>query len=160
MVAGNLQVDRVITQRGKPIGIIQVEIEETLGHYAEWLGIPTQKIRRLNGFDYRRDLRIHQEVKIPLDGAVKEQFEEARFEYHKKIQEDFFNAYKIETVNIYRVKNGDNIWTLCNDVFKMPLWLLKKYNQEVDFNDLRWSQKLLIPVAEKLADGDPGTVAL
>ncbi|UCF84702.1 MAG: transglycosylase SLT domain-containing protein [Desulfobacteraceae bacterium] len=160
MVAGNLQVERIMTQRGKQIGIIQVEIEETLGHYAEWLGIPTQKIRRLNGFDYRGDLRIHQEDNIPLDRTAKEQFEEARFVYHKKIQEDFFNAYKIETVNTYRVKNGDNIWTLCNDVFKMPLWLLKKYNPEVDFNDLRWSQKLVVPVAEKLADGDPGTVAL
>jgi membrane-bound lytic murein transglycosylase D len=149
-----------MTQRGKPIGIIQVEIEETLGHYAEWLGIPTHKIRRLNGFDYRRSLHILQEVKIPLDGVSKTQFEEARFEYHKKIQDDFFSTYKIETVHIYQVKNGDNIWTLCNEVFNMPLWLVKYYNPEVDFSDLKWSQKLVIPLAEKLIDGSPGIVAL
>jgi membrane-bound lytic murein transglycosylase D len=160
VVAGNLQVEQVMTQRGKAIGIIQVEIEETLGHYAEWLQIPTYKIRRLNGFDYGRSLQIHQEVKIPLDGVSKEQFEQARFEYHKKIQDDFFTAYKIETVHIYQVKNGDNIWTLCNEVFKMPLWLVKKYNPEVDFNDLRLSQKLVIPLAEKLIDGSPAIVAL
>jgi hypothetical protein len=42
----------------------------------------------------------------------------------------------------------------------MPLWLVKKYNPEVDFNDLRLSQKLVIPLAEKLLDGTPGIVAL
>jgi membrane-bound lytic murein transglycosylase D len=160
MVAGNLNVGQVTTQSGKSIGIIRVEIEETLGHYAEWLEIPTQKIRRLNGLNYGSVLQLHQALKIPLDRVSKEKFEEARFEYHQKIQEDFFGAYKIDAVQIYRVKNGDNIWTLCNEVFNMPLWLVKQYNPEVDFGDLRGSQKLVIPVAEKLADGSPGAVAL
>ena len=39
----------------------------------------------------------------------------------------------------------------CNDTFEMPVWLLKKYNPEVDFNDLRWSQKIVIPVITKIA---------
>ena len=160
MVAGNLNVGQVTTQSGKSIGIIRVEIEETLGHYAEWLEIPTQKIRRLNGLNYGSVLQLHQALKIPLDRVSKEKFEEARFEYHQKIQEDFFGAYKIDAVQIYRVKNGDNIWTLCNEVFNMPLWLVKQYNPEVDFGDLKGSQKLVIPVAEKLADGSPGAVAL
>jgi membrane-bound lytic murein transglycosylase D len=148
-VAGNLQVERVMMQRGKPIGVIQVEIEETLGHYAEWLEIPTHTIRQLNVFPPGRTLRLHQKVKIPLDRVSEEQFEEARFEYHKNIQEDFLSAHKIESVQIYRVKNGDNIWTLCNEVFKVPLWLLKKYNPEINFRELQWSQELMIPVVEK-----------
>jgi membrane-bound lytic murein transglycosylase D len=148
-VADNLQVERVMMQRGKPIGVIHVEIEETLGHYAEWLGIPTHKIRQLNVFPPGRTLRLHQKVKIPLDRVSEEQFEEARFKYHKNIQEDFLSAHKIETVQIYQVKNGDNIWTLCNEVFKVPLWLLKKYNPGINFRELRWSQKLMIPVVEK-----------
>jgi len=160
VTAGNLHVEQVAAQPEKTIRIIRVENEETLGHYAEWLEIPTQEIRRLNGLSYRSVLRLHQEVKIPLDRVSKEQFEEVRFEYHQKIQEDFFGAYKVAAVQVYRVKNGDNIWTLCNEIFKMPFWLVKKYNPEVDFSDLRWSQKLMIPVAEKLVDGSPGTVVL
>ncbi len=159
-VVGNLEVERVMIQRGRPIGVIRVEIEETLGHYAEWLEIPTQEIRQLNNFPFGRTLRLHQKVKIPLERVSKEQFEEARFEYHENIQEDFLRAYKIETVQIYRVKNGDTIWTLCNEVFKTPLWLLKKYNPEVDFRDLEWSQKLMIPVVEKKVDGGPRNLAL
>jgi hypothetical protein len=89
-------------------------------------------------------------VKIPLDKISKEQFEETRLEYHKKIQEDFFSFYEIETVQLYQVQKGDNVWTLCNDTFEMPVWLLKKYNPKVDFSDLRWSQKLVIPVIKEM----------
>ena len=146
IIGGNLEVERVIIQKGKPVGIIQVEMEETLGHFAEWLEIPTKIIRRLNRFPYSRTLQLHMKVKIPLDKISKEQFEETRFEYHKKIQEDFFSFYEIETVQLYQVQKGDNVWTLCNDTFEMPVWLLKKYNPKVDFIDLRWSQKIVIPV--------------
>lgn len=158
VVAGNLQVERIMKKRGKPVGIIRVEIEETLGHYAEWLEIPTRNIRKLNGFPYARPLPLHKKVKIPLDKISKDQFEEIRFEYHKKIQEDFFSFYKIETVQTYRVKKGDNIWTLCNEAFEMPVWLVKKYNPKIDFNDLRWSQNLVIPVVRKLAANEMGDV--
>jgi len=80
----------------------------------------------------------------------KEQFEETRFEYHKKIHEDFFNFYEIESEQLYQLKKGDNVWTICNDIFEMPVWLLKLYNPKVDFNDLRWSQKLVIPVIKEI----------
>jgi peptidoglycan lytic transglycosylase D len=148
----DLQVERVIKQKGKSIGIIHVEIEETLGHYAEWLEIPTRIIRKLNHLPYGRTLRLHQKVKIPLDKIPKAQFEEMRYEYHKKIQEDFFGFYKIEAFQMYRLKKGDNIWALCNDTFDLPVWLIKKYNPDMDFNDLRWSQKILIPVVKEITE--------
>jgi peptidoglycan lytic transglycosylase D len=150
IVGGNLEVERVMIENGKPVGIIQVEMEETLGHYAEWLEIPTRIIRRLNRFPYGKTLQLHMKMKIPLDKISKEQFEETRFEYHKKIQEDFFSFYGIESVQLYRLQKGDNVWTLCNDTFEMPVWLLKNYNPKVDFNDLRSSQKLVIPVIKEL----------
>ncbi len=160
VVVGNLDVEHVITEEGKQIGIIRVELEETLGHYADWLRVPTWAIRRLNGFPYGKMLQIHQKVKIPLDNVSREQFEQARLEYHQEIQEDFFGAYKVESVQIYRVKNGDSVWTLCNDVFNLPLWLLKEYNPDVDLHNLRRSQKLAIPVVEKRKEASAETKEL
>jgi membrane-bound lytic murein transglycosylase D len=150
-VGGNLEVERVMTQKGKPVGIIRVEMEETLGHYAEWLEIPTKIIRRLNRFPYSKTLKLHMKVKIPLNKISKEQFEETRFEFHKKIQEDFFSFYEIEAIQVYQLKKGDNIWTLCNDTFEMPVWLFKKYNSKIDLDDLRYTQKLMIPVIKEVA---------
>ena len=157
-VGGNLEVEREMIQKGKPVGIIQVEMGETLGHFAEWLEIPTKNIRRLNRFPYSKTLPLHMNVKIPLDKISKEQFEETRFEYHKKIQEDFFSFYEIESQQLYQLKKGDNVWTICNDIFEMPVWLLKLYNPKVDFNDLRWSQKLVIPVIKDRTQDSPDIV--
>jgi hypothetical protein len=158
IVAGNLEVEQVMMEKNKPVGIIRVEIEETLGHFAEWLEIPTNKIRRLNRFPYSKTLPLHMNVKIPLDKISKEQFEETRFEYHKKIQEDFFNFYEIESEQLYQLKKGDNVWTICNDIFEMPVWLLKLYNPKVDFNDLRLSQNLVIPVIKERTQDSPDIV--
>jgi membrane-bound lytic murein transglycosylase D len=151
-LSGDIQVERMIKQNGKSMGIIRVEIEETLGHYAEWLEIPTRIIRKLNHIPYGRPLHLYQKVKIPLDKISKAQFEQMRYEYHKKIQEDFFSFYNIEAFQTYRLKKGDNIWTLCNDTFDLPVWLIKKYNPDVDFDDLRWSQKIVVPVVKEVAE--------
>jgi membrane-bound lytic murein transglycosylase D len=62
VIQGKLTVGDIRTQHGKRIGIIRVEVEETLGHYAEWLEIPTWEIRRLNGFKYGKIIRINQPI--------------------------------------------------------------------------------------------------
>jgi membrane-bound lytic murein transglycosylase D len=150
VVTGNLLVREMTSPRGMQIGILRVEAEETLGHYADWLGIRTQEIRQLNGFRYGRAIRINQRVKIPLDTISKEQFEEKRFEYHKEIEEDFFGSYKIDEVQAYQVRYGDNIWSLCRETFEVPFWLVKKYNPNLDFNELRPAQQIMIPVVTQL----------
>ncbi|MBW2200535.1 MAG: LysM peptidoglycan-binding domain-containing protein, partial [Deltaproteobacteria bacterium] len=150
VVQENLAIKRVWTQQGKSIGMIRVEVEETLGHYAEWLGISAQEIRRLNGFRYGRIIRINQPTKIPLHKVTKEQFEEKRFEYHKELSEDFFASYRVEKVQVYFIEKGDNIWTLSRAKFEVPLWLIKRYNAGINFSQLMPSQKLIIPLVEKI----------
>jgi LysM repeat protein len=149
IMQGHFAVDRVSKQRGIDIGYIQVEAEETLGHYAEWLNVSATRIRRLNGFQYGRPLHLSQRIKIPLDRVTKEEFEEKRFEFHQELAEDFFAAFRVEKVRTYSIKRGDNIWTLSRQEFEVPLWLIKRYNAGVDFGALVPSQKLIIPIIEK-----------
>ena len=149
ILQGHFAVKYISQDRGIPIGYIRVEAEETLGHYAEWLNVAASEIRRLNGFRYGRTIHLNQRIKIPLRRVSKEEFEEKRFEFHQELAEDFFAAYRVETVRTYFIKKGDNIWTLSRQEFEVPLWLIKRYNAEVDFGALMPSQKLLIPVVEK-----------
>ena len=151
VILANLVVKKSWNQDGRPVGIIQVEVEETLGHYAEWLDVPAWKIRRLNGFRYGRALHLNQSIKIPLHRVTQEDFLEKRFEYHQELAEDFFASYRVEKVLTYSIKRGDNIWTLSRREFEVPLWLIKRYNAGVDFGALVPSQKLLIPIIEKNA---------
>ncbi len=149
VVLANLSVKKTWNQNGKQVGIIGVEVEETLGHYAEWLNVPAREIRRLNGFRYGRALHLNQKIKIPLHRVTREEFVEKRFEHHQELAEDFFASYRVERVMTYSIKKGDNIWTLSYQEFEVPLWLIKRYNAGVDFSALMPSQKLLIPIIEK-----------
>jgi membrane-bound lytic murein transglycosylase D len=161
VLQGNFAIERIWHDQGKPVGTIRVEVEETLGHYAEWLGITAWEIRRLNGFPYGKVIRLDQQIKIPLQQVSKEEFEEKRqqvskeefeekrFEYHKELSEDFFASYRVEKVKFYYIKKGDTIWDLSLEEFEVPLWLIKKYNVDLDFSALVPSQKLLIPIIEK-----------
>jgi len=142
-------VEQISSHGGKPVGIIQVEVEETLGHYAEWLEVSAREIRRLNGIRYGVYVHVNQKIKIPFRSVTKEEFEEKRLEYHKQLAEDFFAAYRVEKVIPYVIKKGDNIWNLSREQFEVPVWLIKRYNSKVDFSALTPSQKLLIPVVEK-----------
>ena len=149
VMQGKLTITHIRSYNGRRIGRIQVEVEETLGHYAEWLEIPAMEIRRLNGFRYGKPIRINDSIKIPLRRVTKKEFEEKRFEFHKELAEDFFASYRVEKVQTYTIKRGDNIWTLSREEFEVPLWLIKKYNAHLDFNALHPSQQLLIPIIEK-----------
>jgi membrane-bound lytic murein transglycosylase D len=149
MVTGSFSFERIVQHRKVPVGVIRVEIEETLGHYAEWSGVRASELRRLNGIRYGHPIHLGQELKIPLHRVTKEAFEEIRFEYHKELVEDFFTAYRIETVQNYSIKKGDNIWNLSREEFELPLWLIRRYNNDVDLTALVPSQNLRIPIVER-----------
>ena len=152
IITGDFSIEKINNVNGKITGVIQVEPEETLGHYADWLQIETQKIRRLNGFSYARNILVGQRIRIPLDNISGEIFEEKRYEYHKEMEEDFFAAYRVEKTEKYVIRRGDSLWVLCNEKFEIPFWLMKKYNPGIDFNRLARSAKLAIPVVVKVND--------
>jgi len=153
LVIGDFQIKQVVTRNGKRTGVIQVAVEETIGHYADWLQVSAGEIRRLNGIRYGTHIRVDQRVKIPMDKISKEQFEEKRFEYHEELVQDFFNAFRVDQVQTYHIRKGDNIWKLCNEIFEVPLWLFQTYNVGLDLGDLKMSQPVRIPVVEKIASG-------
>jgi membrane-bound lytic murein transglycosylase D len=156
VVAAEVRFEKVIDNTSRPIGILRAEVEETLGHYAEWAGVRTQQIRWLNRLPFGQPLHLHQKIKIPLSRTTAREFEESRYEHHKRLQEDFFSAYRISDLQPYRVTRGDNLWSLCLEKFDIPMWLLKNCNPEVDFAALHLRQKLMVPTIEKGGDrGEP-----
>ena len=149
VVTGNLPIQSVYLKNGITLGSIFVETGETLGHYAEWLNIKTQRLRDINGLLYGGILHHNSRLAIPLGKVSKEEFEEKRYEYHKERQEDFFSAYTIEGVETYIIRKGDNIWRLCVENFELPFWLVSKFNTHLNFDDLRPLQQVIVPILEK-----------
>ncbi len=151
VLIGNFQLEKVFTDRhGRHFGVLRVEDSETLGHYADWLNIPTQRIRDLNHLPFHRRIKTHQKIKIPLGKTSRESFAEQRYEFHKQIAEDFFAAFKVAGVSTYKVKSGDNIWTISHNELDLPLWLIKQYNPGTDLENLHPRQKLFSPIVVKV----------
>ncbi|MFA6499380.1 MAG: transglycosylase SLT domain-containing protein [Desulfurivibrionaceae bacterium] len=149
-VLGNLGVE-VVKKQGKTYGTVRVEAEETLGHYARWLGVRAWDLRHLNGLRYEQALAVNQQIKIPLVKGSKERFEAQRYEFHKEMVEDFFAAYRlVEGTRSYRVKQGDTIWSLCQSEFELPFWLIRKYNPSVDFTQMKPGLHLVVPRVESI----------
>jgi membrane-bound lytic murein transglycosylase D len=149
IISGDLKIAYVWAEKDKIFGLIKVEVEETLGHFADWLEIKARTLRRLNKLRYGRVVQIGQSLKIPLSQVSKELFEERRFDYHKRLQEDFFSAYKIENLQPYYVDRGENIWIISRQKFNLPIWLIQQCNPAINFHQLRHSQKLMIPVVTR-----------
>ncbi len=150
VVSGNFSITQLTKKNGNTVGTISVQVAETLGHYADWLGIPTQSIRDINRLKFGKVIKFNQKIKIPLKGISKNDFEEKRFEFHKEMEEDFFESFKIEEVNQYIVKKGDSVWSLYQNVFDIPFWLLAKYNNGMNFDNLKYGQKISVAIVEKI----------
>lgn len=130
-------------------GYINVETDETIGHYADWSGVSVQRLRDVNGLRRGAGLRIGQRIKIPFIPAAKDEFEEKRGEYHMAIQEDFFSNYKVDGTTSYEIRSGETIWKLCAEN-EIPLWLLKRYNPQKNFQRLARGEPLVLPVISKI----------
>jgi membrane-bound lytic murein transglycosylase D len=149
IISRNLKIEKILTEKNKIFGLIKVEVEETLGHFADWLEIKTRILRQLNKLHYGRVVHIGQSLKIPLSRISKELFEKRRLDHHKRLQEVFFSAYQVDSLQPYYVRKGENIWKISNQKFNLPIWLIQQCNPSIDFHSLRHSQKLMIPVVEK-----------
>ena len=124
---------------------VKVSVDETINHFAEWMRVYTADIRRLNNLAPDAPLQLGRTVSIPIGRSSDlKKFEVSRLEYHMAIEEDFFARYNIADFEQRRVKSGESLWRICNEA-KIPLWLLKKFNRNVNVFALKPGDNLWIP---------------
>jgi len=128
------------------VGVIVVDFDETLSHYAEWSKLPVKKILNINRMTKRTQLNIHSEIKVPFVNVKPDIFEEKRQEYHKAIQEDFFNNYKIDDLLLRKMSKGETVWEICNEIYAIPFWLLGSYNPGKDINSIPVGEPIVVPI--------------
>jgi membrane-bound lytic murein transglycosylase D len=131
---------------------ITVQAAETLGHYAEWLEIRASQLRAINGMRYGEDLVIGRPLRVDLSRVAPEEFERRRLEYHRSLQEEFFDAYIVTGTERHILRRGDTIWELATREYRVPVWLLRQYNPDLDFGALPAGVAMLVPVIEPRND--------
>ena len=128
---------------------IVVEAGETLGHYADWLEVATERLRRANKMRRRSDIVIGQRVRLDFSRVSREEFETRRLRYHESIQAAFFAGHRVAGTSSHVLRRGDTLWSLSRRHRSVPLWLLRQYNPELDLTDLQPGVTITIPRVQK-----------
>ena len=129
---------------------IEIQASETLGHYADWLGIRAWDLRRLNNMAFRDPVIIGERLALDFSRVNIAEFELRRRDYHSTLQQEFFSNYRIQNVENYQVRPGDNIGAIARNRYSTPIWLLRQYNPELDFNRIQIDQEIVFPVLEQV----------
>ena len=132
---------------------IEVQPLETLGHYADWLGIRTQRLRDVNGFAFRTPVVVGQRIRLVIDEAQVPDFEARRIAYHRNQQDRYFREHVITGITQHEVRRGESIWILSLRQYGVPLWLFRQYNPELDLDRIQPGTSVNFPV---LSDADRG----
>tara|TARA_R110001592_G_scaffold97389_3_gene278946 strand:- start:2073 stop:3734 length:1662 start_codon:yes stop_codon:yes gene_type:complete len=125
---------------------IEIQASETLGHYAEWLGLVSADIRRLNKMPNSQPVVIGRRLQLDFSKVSSAEFELKRRQYHLEEQQEFFRQYRIENVDEYKVSKNDNIANLARRKYSVPMWLLQQYNPELNFRQVQIGQTVVFPV--------------
>ncbi len=116
---------------------IIVQELETLGHYADWLGLRTQKLRDINGFAFRTPVEVGQRIKLEFRDIDAQAFENLRVNYHRNQQDRFFRSNIITGVTEHTIRSGESIWILALREYDVPVWLFRQYNPGLDLHKVR-----------------------
>jgi membrane-bound lytic murein transglycosylase D len=126
-------------------GTIEVQPGETLGHFVDWLEIPASSLRQRNRLGSDSALGIGTALRLDFSRVPPERFQERRVAHHRSLQSAFYGAYEIAGTEEYVLKRGDSLWKLSRGEGAVPVWLLREYNPDLDFESLRAGQRLTLP---------------
>ncbi len=129
-----------------PDHTIEVQELETLGHYGDWLGIKTQRLRDINGLAFRTPVDVGQRIKLDLSQVDAASFENLRTAYHRQQQDSFFRSHTITGVNEHTIKRNESVWILSLRKYDVPIWLFRQYNPSLDLNKVQPGTLVRFPV--------------
>jgi membrane-bound lytic murein transglycosylase D len=138
-------------------GTIEVQATETLGHYAEWLEVRATRLREVNHMRFGTPVVIGQRLKIDTSRISAVEFDQRRRGYHQKLQEDFFAINRIIGTEVHVVRRGETLWAIAQKSQNVPIWLLRQYNPDVNFDDVRPRTQLTLPLVETTAPAQGST---
>jgi membrane-bound lytic murein transglycosylase D len=129
---------------------IRVAAEETLGHYADWLGITASRVRSLNNLTARSSINIGRKLKLDFTRTTPEKFAAKRRDFHEQLEAAFFANHRITGTQVYVARRGDSLWNVAQRNGSLPTWLVLHYNPDIDFAALRAGLEIVIPKVEQL----------
>jgi len=115
---------------------IEVQALETLGHYADWLQIRTQRLRDINNLPFGQAVVIGERLKLDFATVDAATFEQRRIAYQRSTQEAFFQSYQITDTVEHVIRPGESLWVLALRRYRVPVWLVRQFNPDLDLDNV------------------------
>ena len=128
---------------------IEVKRGETMPLYSKWSGLSMEVLSKAN--DGKRGLRARQAYQMTMTPGQFRRFEEARTTYHLDKEKEFFTRYEVSRLERYKVIRGDNVWRIAKLHDKLPVWVLERFNSNVNMARLKIGEELIVPVLAEIA---------
>ena len=125
---------------------IEIQSLETLGHFADWLEIRTQRLRDINGLAFRTPVEVGKRIRLDLGKVDAKAFEERRIAWHRDQQDNFFRENVISGMTEHVIEPGESIWILSLREYDVPMWLFRQYNPEIDPQSVTPGTRVQFPV--------------
>ena len=129
---------------------IEIQPAETLGHYADWLQIQTQTLRNLNGMNSSKPVVVGKRMKLDFSNVSSAEFTRKRTAHHRQLQETFFANYRVTSTMEHKMQPGESLWLLTVNRYKVPVWLLRQYNPDLEFGQVRPGMRIVFPRIERV----------
>jgi membrane-bound lytic murein transglycosylase D len=134
-------------------GTIEIQLGETVGHYADWLQLPSKHISKLNALGAKAPLIVGRRLRLDFSNTSAALFEKKRISFHKSLQLRYLKHHRIKGIIEHSVIAGDNLWLLAAEQYGIPLWLIRQYNPAVGVDTvLSVGSVVLVPLVEALPD--------
>lgn len=131
---------------------IEILADETLGHFANWLGMDSVTLRRLNNLRANAAVRIGDRLKLDFTLVGRDSFEGSRKEFHSTLQAQYFTSYRIRDTENYSIKSSELVGILARER-SVPMWLFRQYNPLItDASLVKVGQIVVFPVIEKVSN--------
>ena len=134
---------------------IEVQAAETLGHYADWLELRAWRLRHLNGMRYGQPVVIGQRLSLDFSRVSAMDFEQRRIAHHRALQESFFKRNRIAGTSTHVIRRGESLWILARRQYDIPIWLLRQYNPDMNFDAVGIGVNVTVPQVEPLDEAPP-----
>jgi len=132
---------------------IEVHPLETLGHFADWLGIKTQRLRDINGLAFRAPVEVGQRIKLDMGTVNAATFEQLRNEFHRQQQDAFFRTHTITGIQEHVIRRGESVWILSLRQYDVPIWLFRQYNPALNLHSVRPGTTINFPMLTNNSGG-------
>ncbi|HEY0961405.1 MAG TPA: LysM peptidoglycan-binding domain-containing protein [Pseudomonadales bacterium] len=131
---------------------IEILTDETLGHFAEWLGMESAALRRLNNLRANATVRVGDRLKVEFSKVGKDAFEAKRKGFHSQIQTQYFASYRIRDTENYSIRQNELVGDLARKR-AVPMWLFRQYNPRLgDGSRVRAGDIVVFPVVERVTN--------